>query len=113
MGDGAKFHIPLFDGKMNFSVWRSTVEDLLVQQGIDDALEKTKPTTMDEEKWVAMKKKAVSTIRLAIAPKIKYNYDGDRPRCVVGETSKGVCFEVSYYQQVMLKMGVVSTHEGG
>ena len=74
MDDGVKFHIPLFDGKMNLSVWRSTVEDLLVQQGIDDALEKSKPTTMDEGKWVAMKKKAVSTIRLAIAPEIKYNY---------------------------------------
>ena len=74
MGDGAKFHIPLFDGKMNFLVWRSTVEDLLVQQGIEDALEKSKPTTMDEGKRVTMAKKAVSTIRLAIAPKIKYNY---------------------------------------
>ena len=74
MGDGAKFHILFFDGKMNFSVWRSTVEDLLVQQGIDDALEKSKPTTMDEGKWMAMKEKAMSTIRLAIAPQIKYNY---------------------------------------
>ena len=46
----------------------------MVQQGIDDALEKSKPTTMNEGKWVAMKKKVVSTIRLAIAPEIKYNY---------------------------------------
>ena len=45
-----------------------------MQQGIDDALEKSKPTTMDEGKWVAMKKKALSTIGLAIAPEIKYNY---------------------------------------
>ena len=74
MGNGAKFRISLFDGKMNFSVWRSTVKDLLVQLSIHDALEKSKPTTMDEGKWVAMKKKAVSTIRLAIAPEIKYNY---------------------------------------
>ena len=74
MDDSVKFHIPLFDGKMNFLVWRSTVEYLLVQQGIDGALEKSKSTTMDEGKWVAMKKKAVSTIRLAIAPEIKYNY---------------------------------------
>ena len=29
---------------------------------------------MDEGKWVAMKKKVVSTIRLAIATEIKYNY---------------------------------------
>ena len=47
---------------------------MLVQQGIDDALEKSKQTTMDKGKWVAMKKKAVSTIRLAIAPEVKYNY---------------------------------------
>ena len=54
MLDGAKFNIPLFDGRINFSVWRSTVEDLLVQQGIDEALEKSKPTTIDEGKWVAI-----------------------------------------------------------
>ena len=85
MGDGAKFHIPLFDGKINFSVWMSSVEDLLVQQGIDNALEKSKPTTMDEGKWVAVKMKAVSTIRLAIAPEIKYNY--------LMETDPGVLLE--------------------
>ena len=85
MGDAAKFQIPLFDGRMNFSVWRSTVEDLLVQQGIHNALEISKPTSMDKEKRVAMKKKAASTIRLAIAPKIKYNY--------LKETDPGMFFE--------------------
>jgi len=74
MGDGTKFNIPLFDGKMNFAAWKSTVMDLLVQQGIDEALSKNKPSTMDEGKWMAMKKKAVSSIRLAIALEIKYNY---------------------------------------
>src|SRR5688572_26334069 len=74
MGDGAKFNVPLFDGRMNFAVWKSTVVDLLVQQGIDEALAKSKPTTMDEGKWMAMKKKAVSSIRLAISLEIKYNY---------------------------------------
>ena len=73
MRDITKFHIPLFNGKMNFSVRRSSVEDLLVQQGIDDALERTKPTSMYEVKWAAMRKKAVCIIRLAIAPEIKYN----------------------------------------
>ena len=85
MGDGAKFHIPLFNRKMNFLVWRSTVEDLLVQQRIDDALEKSKPIKMDKRKWVAMKKKSVSTIRLAIAPEIKHNY--------LMETDPGVLLE--------------------
>ena len=67
MGDGAKYQIPLFDERMKFLVWRSTVEDLLVQRRIDDALERTE--RMNEGMRVAMKKKAVSTIRLAIAPK--------------------------------------------
>ena len=25
MGDGTRFHILLFDGKMNFSVWKSSL----------------------------------------------------------------------------------------
>ena len=45
MGDGTRFHIPLLGEKMNFSVWRSSVEDLLVQQSIDETLERIRPTT--------------------------------------------------------------------
>jgi hypothetical protein len=59
---------------MNFMVWKSTIEDLLVQQNLDEALEKKKPTAINDAKWASMQKKAVSTIRLAIAPEMKYNY---------------------------------------
>ncbi|VFQ91499.1 unnamed protein product [Cuscuta campestris] len=52
----------------------STIEDLLVQQNLDDALEEKKPATIDDAKWALLQKKAVSAIRLAIAPEIKYNY---------------------------------------
>ena len=45
-----------------------------MQQGIDDALLKERPIHIDEAKWTQIRKKAVSTIRLAIAPEIKYNY---------------------------------------
>ena len=38
MSDGTRFHILLFDGKMNISVWKSSMKDLLVQKGIDGAL---------------------------------------------------------------------------
>ena len=85
MGDLTKFRIPFFHGKMIFLVWRSYVEDLLVQQEIDDALERTRTTSVEEGKWVAMRKKAVSTIRLAITPEIKYNY--------LKETDHGVLLE--------------------
>ncbi|CAO2839379.1 unnamed protein product [Amaranthus hypochondriacus] len=68
------FNIQLFDGRINFAMWKSSVEDYLVQLGIDDALLKERPNNIEEEKWIQIRKKAVSTIRLAIAPEIKYHY---------------------------------------
>ena len=70
---GSIFHC-LFELKINFSVWKNFVVDLLVQQGIDDPLEKTKAYIFEVKKWVSMKKKALSSISLSIAPEIKYNY---------------------------------------
>ena len=74
MTDGKSFSIQLFDGRINFSIWKNSVEDFLVQQGIDDALLKEKPNNVEEARWTQMRKKAVSTIRLAIALEIKYHY---------------------------------------
>ena len=48
--------------------------DWLLQQGIDDALEREKPTNIEEVKWILIKKKALITIQLVIAPEIKYHY---------------------------------------
>ncbi len=50
MSEGGKFLIQLFDGKINFAIWKSSVEDYLVQQGIDDALLKERPIHIDEAK---------------------------------------------------------------
>lgn len=72
-GNLAKFEMPIFDGKANFTLWQSTIQDLLVSQGLDLALEDEKPTTVDATAWSRMQKKAVSTIRLALDPQIKYN----------------------------------------
>ena len=68
------FEIPLFDGKINFMVWKSTIEDCLVQQNLDMALEEKKPDNLDAVAWASKKKKAVSTIWLAIDSEIKYNF---------------------------------------
>ena len=38
-----KYEVPLFDGKSNFTPWKSTIRDYLVQQGLDIALEDQKP----------------------------------------------------------------------
>ncbi|GJS25872.1 hypothetical protein Tco_0486492 [Tanacetum coccineum] len=36
--DMSKFSIPMFDGKMDFTMWKMTIEDVLVQQGIDEVV---------------------------------------------------------------------------
>ncbi|GJT33835.1 hypothetical protein Tco_0924254 [Tanacetum coccineum] len=71
--DMSKFSIPMFDGKMDFMMWKMTIEDVLVQQGVDEALEEKQPAKMKDDVWKTMQKKASSTIRLALAPEIKYN----------------------------------------
>ena len=40
-----------FDGKRNLSVWQCVVQDVLVQQGLIDALEGTKPDKTTDEEW--------------------------------------------------------------
>ena len=61
-----------FDGKRNFSVWQCVVQDVLVQQGLIDALEGTKPDKTTDQEWKVMEQKAVSTIRLSASNEVKY-----------------------------------------
>ena len=70
MSEGGKFCIQLFNGKINFAIWKSSVENYLMQQGIDVALLKERPNNVEEAKWTQMRKKVISTIRLVIAPEI-------------------------------------------
>ena len=74
-GLASKFDIELFDGKNNFSLWQSTVKDILVQQGLIKALngKAKKPDKMSEEDWEELEMKAVSTIRLSLAPQVKFS----------------------------------------
>lgn len=67
------FEIELFNGRNNFTLWQSTVKDLLIQRGLYATLEEKKPTDVDDTKWKDMKLRAASTIRLALAPEIKYD----------------------------------------
>ena len=51
-----------FDGKGNFSVWQCVVKDVLVQQGLIDALDGKKGDKTTDEEWKVVERKAVSTI---------------------------------------------------
>ncbi|GKU96723.1 hypothetical protein SLEP1_g9927 [Rubroshorea leprosula] len=43
-----KYSIELFDGKSNFAIWQSTLKDVLTCQGLEAALEETKPVEMKD-----------------------------------------------------------------
>ncbi|XP_074378095.1 uncharacterized protein LOC141719617 [Apium graveolens] len=59
----------------------STVKDLLIQRGLYATLGGKKPTEVDDTKWGDMKLRAASTIRLALAPEIKYDVlEEDNPK---------------------------------
>ena len=67
------FEILLFDGKINFMIWHSTIQELLVQQDLGQALEVERPTSINETEWTKIQRRVVSMIQLVFAPKIKYN----------------------------------------
>ena len=73
VGNTQRFEIPLFDGKINFLIWHSTIQDLLVQQSLDQALEAERLTSINATEWTKIQRRVVSTIRLALAPEIKHN----------------------------------------
>jgi len=43
----AKFEIPLFDRKTIFTLWQSTIEDVLVSHGLNLGLDDEKPPMAD------------------------------------------------------------------
>lgn len=103
-GSTPKFEIPLFDGKMNFTIWQSTIQDLLVQQGLDQALEEEKPATMNASEWSKIQRKAVSTIRLALAPEIKYNVLKETTPKALWEKLESIYASKSLTNRLCLKM---------
>lgn len=52
-----KLDIPLFDRRMDFPLWKCMIQDYLVQQGLDCALEKEKPSEIKDSDWNSIQKR--------------------------------------------------------
>lgn len=113
--DTSKFSIPIFDGKMDFMVWKMTIEDVLVQQGIDEALLETRPETMKDDVWKMMQKKASSTIRLALASEIKYSVLKEKTPKDICDKLTSIYASKSLTNRLYMKMDLYSLklEEGG
>ena len=79
------FEILLFDGKINFMIWHSTIQELLVQQDLGQALEVERPTSINETEWTKIQRRVVSMIWFTLALKIKHK--------VLKETTPKVLWE--------------------
>ena len=76
-----KFEIEKFNGKNNFELWKLKMWDLLVQQGLQRALDgkRKKPLTITDDEWEHLDAKSLSTIRLCLVDDVLFN--------IIGETS--------------------------
>ena len=82
-----KVDIEPFDGKSNYTIWKSNIKDVLVQEGLFWTLDEKakKPETMSEEDWEDKQMNACSTIRLNLTADVKYG--------VMNETSPSVLWK--------------------
>lgn len=100
-----KFKVEPFDGKNNFSLWQSTVRDILVQQGLIKALfgKEKKPASMSNDDWEELEMMAVSTIRLCLTPEVKYNVLNDTSAPVLWKKLENLYMPKSLTNKLFLK----------
>ncbi|KAL5169756.1 Retrovirus-related Pol polyprotein from transposon TNT 1-94 [Glycine soja] len=103
-GSTQRFKIQLFDGKINFMIWQSTIQDLLVQQGLDQALEDERPVSINETEWTKIQRRAMSKIRLALVPEIKHNVLKEKTSKVLWEKLENIYASKSLTNRLCLKM---------
>ena len=70
-----KFEIEKFSGKNNFELWKLNMWHLLVQQGLQKALDgkRKRPLTMRNDEWEELDSIAFSTIRLCLTDDVLFN----------------------------------------
>ena len=51
-------------------IWQSTIQDLLVQQGLDLVLEDERSSSINETEWTKIQRRDVSTIQLVLVLEI-------------------------------------------
>ncbi|VFQ68203.1 unnamed protein product [Cuscuta campestris] len=110
-----KFEVPLFDGRADFMLWQCTIQDYLVQQGLDLALQDEKPSDMKESEWSTIQKKVVSTIRLALSPQIKVTVLKETSPKKLWETLESKFASKTLTNRLMMRMDLYSLkmEEGG
>ncbi|PWA49772.1 Retrovirus-related Pol polyprotein from transposon TNT 1-94 [Artemisia annua] len=70
----ARLAVEVFDGTGYFGMWQSEVLDALFQQGLDIAIEESKPEDVEERNWLTINRLACSTVRSCLSREQRYAF---------------------------------------
>ncbi|GJS48326.1 retrovirus-related pol polyprotein from transposon TNT 1-94 [Tanacetum coccineum] len=70
----ARLAVEVFDGTGHFGMWQSEVLDALFQQGLDIAIEESKPEDVEERNWLTINRLACGTIRSCLSREQRYAF---------------------------------------
>nr|GEV19068.1 retrovirus-related Pol polyprotein from transposon TNT 1-94 [Tanacetum cinerariifolium] len=69
-----KLVVEVFDGTGHFGMWKSEVLDALFQQGLDIAVEESKPEDVEEMNWLTINRLACGMIRSCLSREQQYAF---------------------------------------
>ena len=75
-----------------------------MQQGLDQALEDERATSINETEWTKIQRRIVSTIQLALAPEIKHNVLKETTSKALWEKLENIYASKSLTNRLCLKM---------
>ncbi|PWA81471.1 Retrovirus-related Pol polyprotein from transposon TNT 1-94 [Artemisia annua] len=70
----ARLAVEVFDGTGHFGMWQSEVLDTLFQQGLDIAIEESKPEDVEERNWLTIDRLACGTVRSCLSREQRYAF---------------------------------------
>ena len=70
----ARLAVEVFDGTGHFGMWQSEVLDALFQQGLDIAIEESKPEDVEERNWLTINRLACGTVRSCLSREQRYAF---------------------------------------
>ncbi|GJU69287.1 retrovirus-related pol polyprotein from transposon TNT 1-94 [Tanacetum coccineum] len=97
-----------FNGKSNFSLWRTKIRALLKQQGIWAPLAGPKPADMTDAKYYSQDEKAHSTILLSLSDEILYEVADEETAAGVWKKLEKLYMKTSLKNKLLLKQRLFS-----
>ena len=106
-----KFEIEKFSGKNKFEFWKLKIQNLLVQQGLQKALDgkRKRLLTMRNDEWEELGAIAFSTIRLCLTDDVLFNIVEEKPTTSLWSKLESLYMTKSLKNRIYLKRQLYGT----